>query len=156
MDSREGGRGDGHLPPSASSRVQLEVDILASDLEATHPGGAPHADARARHAVLVVTIDGALADYIAQCLGNRNDLQVTVADDMSTAVAMVQRAQPKLVIADELRANIVLYLDGVPAILIVDEMIDAADRAAHAPLAFIVRPFNARALLAEVERILGG
>lgn len=152
----EGG-GRGSDPPlSASPRVQLEVDILAGEGSGTGSEPEPIADAQ-RRTVLAVTSDEGLSRYLALCLSTRSDLQLVTADSVEQAVASAARLPPHVIIADALRADVILALRDLPALLIVDDDSDvnmARVREARAPVAGIIRPFNARSLLLRLDQLM--
>lgn len=151
-------RGDAVPPPSPSPLVQLELAILASDLAAAGPEREERGEPASRRTVLVVTRDPHLSRYIAQSLGMRADLVAVIADSTATASTLAREQPPRLVIADAQHVDVLVPLAQVPALLVLDETRELADDIVarrRAALAVIVRPFNARSLLNEVDRLLG-
>lgn len=168
----EGRESEGHpkgeeSPPSPSPLIQLELEILAADVAsgAVTPHGpavpddraAPHDDisiAPSGPIVLVLTSDLFLSRYIEECLRQRTDLRIKIADLASAqAAASESRA---VVIVDAGHFGLLGRLRDSPALLIVDEPSEREKAAFthRAARLTLVRPFNARSLLAQVDRLL--
>lgn len=139
-------------PPSVSSRVRLEVDILDADgAAAAQPLLA--ADERARRSVLVVAGEVDVRQYVRECLREQTDLRVIEAATVSSAVALAAEDPPDLIVAAEQEREVTRILSRIRGIVIVDDA-PAGGTALGARVRLLARPFTAEGLVAEVSRLL--
>jgi CheY-like chemotaxis protein len=168
--SSESQRKGANPPTSSSDRVRLEVSILASASEDGVPETADEAPGTRPdlRTVLVVAAESDMRIYVRRCLRRQGGLHVVEAADGVSALRAGRRAPPDIIILDvdghPLAANALVdtlrsegVFAGVPLVIISDEETeDAKLRLASGPAqsAILVKPFNARQLCAEVERML--
>lgn len=157
-------------PASSSDRVRLEVSILSSASEdgasdAEEEVSEPRADWRT---VLVVAAESDMRIYVRRCLRRHGEIRVVEAADGAGAVRAGRRTHLDVVIVDvdgpgPAATTLVGALRSqeafarVPLILISDDEVDDTGlrRVADPALSTIlVKPFNARQLCGEVERML--
>lgn len=144
--------------PSLSPRVQLEIAVLASDttISADAPTEGNVAGLR-KLTVLVAAGETDVRRYVRECLHARTDLRLVEAGSIAATLEAAAHHFPDLLIVDEPQAAAVLHFPTVPVILIADEMPDGQMRdriSASPPLVLLARPFQARGLLEQVNRLL--
>jgi CheY-like chemotaxis protein len=157
-------------PVSSSDRVQLEVSILssASDDGATDAeNGAPGTGPGSR-TVLVIAAESDMRIYVRRCLRRHGGIHVVEVNDRISALQARELTPPDIIILDvdghQLAATELVEslrsegaFAGVPFVITSDEETEDATRRLAGdvtPSAILVKPFNARQLCAEVERML--
>ncbi|MEN8143785.1 MAG: response regulator [Gemmatimonadota bacterium] len=153
---------------SASDRVLLEVSILESESEdAQRPNGVgdePDEEDQGR-TVLVISNDEDMRRYVRRCLRTHDGIQVVEAPDGKDAFAEDQKVLPSLVIVDVVEPGSTYPLDRalrsrsvppqLPTIVITDEPpVGGRQLPPGAATYVLVKPFNARRLCAEVDRMI--
>ena len=139
--------------PPPSSRVRLEVAFLDADGGVLPPIPPAEPDERARLAVLVVAAEADFRRYVGECLREHSGLRLHGAATVAAAVALAASCSPSLLVVDEPERAVVAALSRVRAIVIVDDEPHDAP-AAEARVRWLVRPFSAERLGAEVSRLL--
>lgn len=104
--------------------------------------------------MLVVAAEADLRRYVRECLRDRPELCLVEAATMSAAVALAARHPPACLVVDDPERDVLAALASHRAVLLVDDVPrDAPASATH--LRLLARPFSARELVAEVDRLLG-
>ena len=137
--------------PSASPRVRLEVDLLASD----HPTPLPVpavGDRREQHTVLIVAGDADVRRHALECLRDRNDLRVLEAAPIAMARRLATLESPELLIVDAPELRVLDAIENVRAVLMVDDMTRADTRDPR--IAILARPFSRQDLESIVDSLL--
>jgi hypothetical protein len=137
--------------PAPSARVQLEVDLLASEHSVSLP--APLlGDHHTRHIVLVVAGDSDVRRYVCECLRDRADLLVLEASTIPIATRLASVHSVKLLIVDAPDARVLDGLVDVRAVLLGNDVPQRAVSSVRiTPLA---PPFGAQDLQALVDRLV--
>ena len=157
--SRGGGLMDGAAPTPArppSSRVRLEAALLDADWAAPVSADANAAlpNERVCSTVLVVAAESDLRRYVRECLRERPALHVVEASTVPAALALAARFERACLVVDEPERRVLDALPSHAAVLLVDDVPRDASGAATR-LRLLGRPFTARDLVAELDRLLG-
>ena len=136
-----------HLP-APSSLVALEVALLSS---------AEHASPADEAVALVVASDDDERAYIADTLGRRGDLRVTVAATVAAALEAAVHRTPRLVVATHDARMIIRHLPAVAAVLLSADTsaCEAVDANRLAPIVVLRGAFRGARLLEVVATLIG-
>lgn len=138
--------------PHPSARVRLEAALLDAGQAAPAPSAAP--DGGACTTVLVVAAEADLRRYVGECLRERPALRLVEAATVPAAVALAGQLPSACLVVDEPERDVLAALASHRAVLLVDDVPrDAPASATRVRL--LARPFAARELLAEVDRLVG-
>ena len=135
--------------PAPSARVQLEVDLLASEQPVSLPGPVPGDH---HNVVLVVAGDSDVRRYVCECVRDRADLLVLEASTIAMATRLASVHSVKLLIVDAPDVHVLDRLVDVRAVLLGNDVPQPAvsgDR-----ITALARPFAAQDLQALVDRLV--
>jgi DNA-binding NarL/FixJ family response regulator len=145
-----------------SARVQLEAALL--DADDTAPTFAGEPDGSACSTVLVVAAEPDIRRYVRECLRERPALRVVEAATVAAAVALVAGHAPVCLVVDGPERAVLRVLASHRAVLLVDDVPndvpnevpnEVPDDGAASRVRLLARPFTARALMAEVDGLVG-
>jgi hypothetical protein len=132
--------------------VRLEAALLDADRAASAP--APPPDEGPCPTVLVVAAEADLRRYVCECLRERPALRFVEAPTVRAAVALAARYPAACLVVDEPERDVLGALSSHRAVLLLDDVPrDAPASATH--LRLLARPFTARELVAELDRLVG-
>ena len=137
--------------PSASPRVRLEVELLASDHQSPVPAPAI-GDARAQRTVLIVASDADVRRHAYECLRDRTDFRVLEFGTMGVAMRLADLESLDLLIVDAPDIGVLEAIVGVRAVLMVDDVTRAGP--GDPRIAILTRPFSGQDLESIVDDVL--
>lgn len=137
--------------PAPSARVQLEVDLLASEQPLSLPAPVP-GDHHTRNVVLVVAGDSDVRRYVCECVRDRADLLVLEASTIAMATRLASVHSVKLLIVDAPDVRVLDRLVDVRAVLLGNDVPQPAVSGER--ITSLARPFAAQDLQALVDRLV--
>ena len=140
-----------HPASHPSARVRLEAALLDADEPA--PAFAAVPEGGACSTVLVVAAEPDLRRYVRECLREHPALRVVEAATVAAAVGLAARYPQACLVVDEPERAVLGALAASRAVLLVDDVPRDAPTSATR-LRLLARPFTARELMAEVERLV--
>jgi CheY-like chemotaxis protein len=142
--------------PASSPQVQLELAVLADELDAAQSGRPVNEVPPQGITVLIVAGEADVRAYVVECLRDRRGIRVLEAVSTPVAAALAVQQPPRLLIVDGAEIEIVRLLPDLPVIVIVDEITEERRRLTQGAVArvLLARPFNARVLLEQLDGLL--
>jgi hypothetical protein len=139
--------------PAPSARVQLEVDLLASEQPVSLPDPVP-GDHHTRNVVLVVAGDSDVRRYVCECVRDRADLLVLEASTIAMATRLASVHSVKLLIVDASPPDVQVLdrLVNIRAVLLGNDV--PQPEISGERITALARPFGAQDLQALVDRLV--